>query len=57
MKRACQEAFSFFRVEAEESDDVVGEHTSVETLPIVAGQGPVEIAARAVQAAKLGGYV
>jgi signal recognition particle subunit SRP54 len=35
---------------------VLGQQVSVETLPIVAGQTPVQIANRAVQAAKLGGY-
>jgi signal recognition particle subunit SRP54 len=35
---------------------VLGRQVSVETLPIVEGQGPVQIAGRAIQAAKLGGY-
>ncbi|MBM3527775.1 MAG: signal recognition particle protein [Alphaproteobacteria bacterium] len=35
---------------------VLGRQVSVETLPIVAGQSPVQIANRAIQAAKLGGY-
>jgi signal recognition particle subunit SRP54 len=35
---------------------VLGRQTSVDTLPIVAGQTPVQIAARAQQAARLGGY-
>jgi signal recognition particle subunit SRP54 len=35
---------------------VLGQQVSVETLPIVAGHTPVQIANRAVQAAKLGGY-
>src|SRR6201996_4803677 len=35
---------------------VLAQQVSVETLPIVAGQSPVQIANRAVQAAKLGGY-
>src|ERR1700689_78164 len=35
---------------------VLGKQVSVETLPIVAGQTPVQIATRAVQAARLGGY-
>jgi signal recognition particle subunit SRP54 len=35
---------------------VLGQQVGVETLPIVAGQTPVQIAARAVQAARLGGY-
>jgi len=35
---------------------VLGRQVNVETLPIVEGQGPVQIAARAEQAARLGGY-
>src|SRR5712671_4722197 len=35
---------------------VLGQQVSVQTLPIVEGQSPVQIASRAVQAAKLGGY-
>ena len=31
----------------------IGEQVGIATLPIIAGQGPVEIARRAVQAAKL----
>ncbi len=35
---------------------VLGQQVNVETLPIVAGQTPVQIAGRAQQAARLGGY-
>ncbi|HZO46619.1 MAG TPA: signal recognition particle protein [Xanthobacteraceae bacterium] len=35
---------------------VLGQQISVETLPIVAGQTPPQIAQRALQAGKLGGY-
>jgi signal recognition particle subunit SRP54 len=35
---------------------VLGTQVNVATLPIVAGQSPVQIADRALQAAKLGGY-
>jgi signal recognition particle subunit SRP54 len=35
---------------------VLGRQVAVETLPIVEGQGPVQIAGRAIQAARLGGY-
>ena len=35
---------------------VLGEQTGIETLPIVEGQSPVDIAGRAVQAGKLGGF-
>src|SRR5690606_38468343 len=34
----------------------IGEQTGIATLPIIAGQSPVDIARRAVQAAKLGGH-
>ena len=35
---------------------VLGRQIDVETLPIIEGQGPVEIAKRAMQAGKLGGF-
>ncbi|MCX7313235.1 MAG: signal recognition particle protein [Alphaproteobacteria bacterium] len=35
---------------------VLGQQVNVQTLPIVEGQSPVQIANRAIQAAKLGGY-
>src|SRR5580704_16539118 len=35
---------------------VLGQQVSVDTLPVVAGQSPVQIATRAQQAARLGGY-
>ena len=35
---------------------VLGQQVNVETLPIVQGQTPQQIAVRAIQAAKLGGY-
>jgi len=35
---------------------VLGKQVSVDTLPIVAGQTPPQIAKRAIEAAKLGGY-
>ena len=35
---------------------VLGRQIDVETLPIIQGQGPVEIAKRAMQAGKLGGF-
>jgi len=35
---------------------VLGQQIEVETLPIVDGQSPVDIAKRAVQAGKLGGF-
>jgi signal recognition particle subunit SRP54 len=44
------------RPAAQEQLAVLGRQVSVETLPIVAGQTPVQIANRAQQAARLGGY-
>jgi signal recognition particle subunit SRP54 len=44
------------RPAAQEQLAVLGRQASVDTLPIVAGQQPVEIAKRAIQAAKLQAY-
>ena len=44
------------RPAAQEQLRQLGDQIKVATLPIVAGQTPVEIARRAVQAARLGGY-
>jgi signal recognition particle subunit SRP54 len=44
------------RPAAQEQLRQLGEQTGVATLPVIAGQTPVQIAARAVQAAKLGGH-
>ena len=44
------------RPAAQEQLRVLGEQTSVATLPIVAGQTPIQIARRALDAGKLGGY-
>ena len=44
------------RPAAQEQLRVLGEQTGVATLPIVAGQTPQQIAARAMEAGKLGGY-
>src|SRR3546814_4661882 len=44
------------RPAAQEQLRVLGEQTGVATLPIVAGQQPVDIARRALQAAKLQGF-
>src|SRR6202522_475052 len=35
---------------------VLGQQVGIDTLPVVAGQTPVQIATRALQAARLGGY-
>jgi signal recognition particle subunit SRP54 len=44
------------RPAAQEQLRVLGEQAGVTTLPIVAGQGPVDIARRAMEAARFGGY-
>ncbi len=44
------------RPAAQEQLRILGEQTGVATLPIVAGEGPVAIAERALKAARLGGY-
>jgi len=44
------------RPAAQEQLKVLGEQNGIDTLPIIAGQGPVEIAKRSMQAARLGGY-
>jgi len=43
------------RPAAQEQLRQLGEQTNIATLPIIAGQSPIEIAARALQAAKLNG--
>eukprot|EP00873_Tetraselmis_striata_P024488 jgi/Tetstr1/444752/TSEL_032600.t1 len=44
------------RPAAQEQLKVLGEQNGIDTLPIIAGQSPVQIASRAATAAKLGGY-
>src|SRR5487761_2409572 len=44
------------RPAAQEQLAVRGRQAGIDTLPIVAGQSPVQIASRAQQAARLGGY-
>ncbi len=44
------------RPAAQEQLRVLGEQTGVATLPIVPGEGPTQIASRAMMAARLGGY-
>ncbi|MGO4835604.1 signal recognition particle protein, partial [Rhizobiaceae sp. 2RAB30] len=55
-KRVLMASLDTRRPAAQEQLRQLGEQTKVPTLPIVAGQSPVEIARRAVQAAKLGGH-
>ena len=44
------------RPAAQEQLKILGEQADVKTLPIIAGQSPRDIASRAVEAAKLGGF-
>src|SRR6185312_872172 len=44
------------RPAAQEQLKILGEQTGVATLPIMAGQNPIDIAKRALQAAKLSGF-
>ncbi|MBN9071814.1 MAG: signal recognition particle protein [Rhizobiales bacterium] len=55
-KKVLMASLDTRRPAAQEQLRQLGEQVKVATLPIVAGQGPVEIARRAVQAARLGGH-
>ena len=44
------------RPAAQEQLQILGEQAEVKTLPIIAGQSPRDIAKRAIEAGKLGGY-
>ena len=55
-KKVLMASLDVKRPAAQEQLRQLGEQTNIETLPIVEGQTPVEIASRAEQAAKLGGY-
>src|SRR3546814_8813111 len=55
-KKVLMASLDVNRPAAQEQLAVLGTQIDVATLPIVAGQGPVEIARRAMQAAKLQGY-
>lgn len=55
-KRVLMASLDTRRPAAQEQLRQLGDQTSVPTLPIIAGQSPVDIAKRAVQAAKLGGH-
>src|SRR3954471_17786718 len=55
-KRVLMASLDTRRPAAQEQLRQLGEQASVPTLPIIAGQSPVDIARRAVQAAKLGGH-
>jgi len=55
-KKVLMASLDVARPAAQEQLAVLGRQASVDTLPVVAGQQPVEIARRAVQAAKLQAY-
>jgi signal recognition particle subunit SRP54 len=55
-KKVLMASLDTRRPAAQEQLRQLGAQVSVDTLPIIAGQSPVDIAARAVQAAKLGGH-
>lgn len=55
-KKVIMAGLDTSRPAAQEQLRVLGEQAEVQTLPDVAGQRPVDIAERAMQAAKLGGY-
>ncbi len=55
-KKVLMASLDTRRPAAQEQLRVLGEQTEVATLPIVAGQTPVQIAKRAMEAGRLGGY-
>ena len=55
-KKVLMASLDTHRPAAQQQLKVLGEQTDVATLPIVAGQTPTQIAKRALDAAKLGGY-
>jgi signal recognition particle subunit SRP54 len=55
-KRVLMASLDVNRPAAQEQLRVLGEQVKVATLPVIVGQKPVEIAIRALQAARAGGY-
>src|SRR5947209_11727069 len=55
-KRVLMASLDVARPAAQEQLAVLGRQTNVDTLPVVAGQQPVEIASRAIQSARLQAY-
>jgi signal recognition particle subunit SRP54 len=55
-KKVLMASLDVQRPAAQEQLRILGEQVEVATLPIIAGQQPVDIATRAMQAAKLQGY-
>jgi signal recognition particle subunit SRP54 len=55
-KKVLMASLDTRRPAAQEQLKILGQQTSVDTLPIVAGQTPQQIARRSLDAARLGGY-
>jgi signal recognition particle subunit SRP54 len=55
-KRVLMASLDTRRPAAQEQLAILGEQASVKTLPIVPGQSPRDIAARAMEAARIGGF-
>ncbi|TPW27024.1 signal recognition particle protein [Pararhizobium mangrovi] len=55
-KKVLMASLDTQRPAAQEQLKQLGEQTGIDTLPVIAGQKPTDIASRAVQAAKLGGH-
>lgn len=55
-KKVLMASLDVYRPAAQEQLKILGEQAEVSTLPIVAGQQPVDIAKRAMQAGRFGGY-
>lgn len=55
-RRVLMASLDVRRPAAQEQLRVLGEQADIATLPIVSGQQPVEIARRAMEAGRLGGY-
>jgi signal recognition particle subunit SRP54 len=55
-KRVLMASLDTRRPAAQEQLKVLGEQADVRTLPIIAGQNPLDIARRALEAGKLGGF-
>jgi signal recognition particle subunit SRP54 len=55
-RKVLMVSLDIYRPAAMEQLAVLGQQIGVETLPIVAGQQPAQIAQRAIQAGRLGGY-
>ena len=55
-KRVLMASLDTTRPAAMEQLKILGEQAGIATLPIIAGQGPLDIARRAMASAKVGGY-